>query len=192
MRCSRWRTASPSWSTGNASRPARSDAVRSNADGARGLSRRGRPVMLKVEGLQASYGRSRVLSDISLSVGEGEVVTLLGRNGMGKTTTIRSIMGLIPPLAGAITFVGRCHRGASAGDDRPRRHRPGAGRSAGFSAAHRGGKSDRHRGQSSRPRRTRGPCSGSISSFPACRSGPRKWAARCRAASSRCWRSAAR
>ena len=62
--------------------------------------------MLKVEGLQASYGRSRVLSDISLSVGEGEVVTLLGRNGMGKTTTIRSIMGLIPPLAGAITFAG--------------------------------------------------------------------------------------
>jgi branched-chain amino acid transport system ATP-binding protein len=60
--------------------------------------------MLKVEGLQASYGRSRVLSDISLSVGEGEVVTLLGRNGMGKTTTIRSIFGLIPPLAGAITF----------------------------------------------------------------------------------------
>jgi branched-chain amino acid transport system ATP-binding protein len=46
------------------------------------------------------------LSDISLSVGEGEVVTLLGRNGMGKTTTIRSIMGLVPPLAGAIAFAG--------------------------------------------------------------------------------------
>jgi branched-chain amino acid transport system ATP-binding protein len=60
--------------------------------------------MLKVEGLQARYGRSRVLSDISLSVGEGEVVTLLGRNGMGKTTTIRSIMGLVPPLAGTIAF----------------------------------------------------------------------------------------
>jgi branched-chain amino acid transport system ATP-binding protein len=63
-------------------------------------------MMLEVAGLQASYGRSRVLSDISLSVGEGEMVTLLGRNGMGKTTTIRSIVGLIPPLAGAITFAG--------------------------------------------------------------------------------------
>ena len=55
-------------------------------------------LMLRVDGLQASYGRSRVLFDISLAVGEGEVVTLLGRNGMGKTTTIRSIMGLMPPL----------------------------------------------------------------------------------------------
>ena len=63
-------------------------------------------MMLQVEGLQASYGRGRVLSDISLSVGEGEVVTLLGRNGMGKTTTIRSIIGLISPLAGAISFAG--------------------------------------------------------------------------------------
>jgi branched-chain amino acid transport system ATP-binding protein len=63
-------------------------------------------MMLEVAGLQASYGRSRVLFDVSLSVGEGEVVTLLGRNGMGKTTTIRSIMGLTRPLAGAITFSG--------------------------------------------------------------------------------------
>jgi branched-chain amino acid transport system ATP-binding protein len=63
--------------------------------------------MLAVEGLQAAYGRSRVLFDIALTIGAGEVVTLLGRNGMGKTTTIRAIMGLNPPKAGSITFEGR-------------------------------------------------------------------------------------
>ncbi len=60
--------------------------------------------MLRVEGLQASYGRSQVLFDIRLAVDDGEVVTLLGRNGMGKTTTIRSIMGLLAPRAGSVQF----------------------------------------------------------------------------------------
>jgi branched-chain amino acid transport system ATP-binding protein len=60
--------------------------------------------VLRVDGLQASYGRSQVLFDIRLAVSEGEVVTLLGRNGMGKTTTIRSIMGLMSPHAGEIEF----------------------------------------------------------------------------------------
>jgi branched-chain amino acid transport system ATP-binding protein len=63
--------------------------------------------MLTVAGLQAGYGHSRVLFDVSLEVREGEVVTLLGRNGMGKTTTVRAIMGLNPPRAGEITFHGR-------------------------------------------------------------------------------------
>ena len=62
--------------------------------------------MLKVEGLQARYGRSQVLFDIDLEVGEGEIVTLLGRNGMGKTTTIRSVMGLTPPSGGSVVFAG--------------------------------------------------------------------------------------
>jgi branched-chain amino acid transport system ATP-binding protein len=64
-------------------------------------------MMLKVEKLQARYGRSQVLFDIDLSVGEGEIVTLLGRNGMGKTTTIRSIMGLTPPAGGSVEFKGQ-------------------------------------------------------------------------------------
>ncbi len=63
--------------------------------------------MLEVSGLQTAYGASQVLFDVSLTVGAGEVVALLGRNGMGKTTTIRSIMGLTPPLAGSIRFEGR-------------------------------------------------------------------------------------
>ena len=53
--------------------------------------------MLEVERLETSYGQSQVLFGMALSVGAGEVVTLMGRNGMGKTTTIRSIMGLTKP-----------------------------------------------------------------------------------------------
>jgi branched-chain amino acid transport system ATP-binding protein len=60
--------------------------------------------VLRVEGLQAGYGRGQVLFDVRLKVGRGELVTLLGRNGMGKTTTIRSIMGLIPRRWGTIEF----------------------------------------------------------------------------------------
>jgi branched-chain amino acid transport system ATP-binding protein len=62
--------------------------------------------MLTVEGLQAAYGRSQVLFHVNLAVGEGQVVTLLGRNGMGKTTTVRAIMGLNRPMAGRVDFAG--------------------------------------------------------------------------------------
>ena len=62
--------------------------------------------MLSVRNLQASYGAAQVLFDISFEVGEGEVVTLLGRNGMGKTTTIRTIMGLLRPHGGEVRFGG--------------------------------------------------------------------------------------
>ncbi len=62
--------------------------------------------LLSVDRLETAYGTSQVLFGISLDVRRGEVVTLLGRNGMGKSTTIRSIMGLTPPRAGAIVFRG--------------------------------------------------------------------------------------
>ncbi len=63
--------------------------------------------MLSVSGLQAAYGPAKVLFDVSFAVGAGEVVTLLGRNGMGKTTTVRTIMGLMRGSAGSIAFEGR-------------------------------------------------------------------------------------
>ncbi|HVL58589.1 MAG TPA: ATP-binding cassette domain-containing protein, partial [Burkholderiaceae bacterium] len=63
--------------------------------------------LLRVENLHAWYGESHVLHGMSFTVPAGEVVTLLGRNGMGKSTTVRSIMGITPPKAGAITFEGR-------------------------------------------------------------------------------------
>ncbi|MCB8820835.1 ABC transporter ATP-binding protein [Microvirga rosea] len=62
--------------------------------------------MLSVRNLQASYGAAQVLFDVSFDIGPGEVVTLLGRNGMGKTTTIRSIMGLLHPHGGEVRFDG--------------------------------------------------------------------------------------
>jgi branched-chain amino acid transport system ATP-binding protein len=63
--------------------------------------------MLEVSALHAGYGRSDVLFDVHLRVKEGEVVTLLGRNGMGKTTTVRAIMGLNAPRSGRVRFLGR-------------------------------------------------------------------------------------
>jgi branched-chain amino acid transport system ATP-binding protein len=63
--------------------------------------------LLRVEDLETAYGASQVLFGISLQIAEGEVATLLGRNGMGKTTTVRSILGLTPARAGAITFRGK-------------------------------------------------------------------------------------
>jgi branched-chain amino acid transport system ATP-binding protein len=64
-------------------------------------------LLLQVEALETAYGTSQVLFGVDLSIEAGEVVTLLGRNGMGKTTTVRSIMGLTPPRRGSIRFRGR-------------------------------------------------------------------------------------
>src|SRR4051794_27745988 len=61
-------------------------------------------LMLAVDKLQAGYGPAQVLFDVSFSVGAGEVVTLLGRNGMGKTTTIKTLMGLLPARGGSARF----------------------------------------------------------------------------------------
>ena len=67
--------------------------------------------MLEVVGLEAAYGDSQVIFGLDLRVGPGEVVTLLGRNGMGKTTTIKAIMGIVPPRAGRIVFDGHAVHG---------------------------------------------------------------------------------
>ena len=62
--------------------------------------------LLEVDGIETCYGRSQILFGLSLAIAAGEMVTLMGRTGMGKTTTVRSIMGLTPARAGAIRFAG--------------------------------------------------------------------------------------
>ncbi len=71
-------------------------------------------MLLAVETIDTFYGWSHILFAVSLTIDEGEVVSLLGRNGAGKTTTFRSIMGLTPPASGAIRFRGEIISGQSA------------------------------------------------------------------------------
>src|SRR5205814_3514437 len=75
--------------------------------GAGSLSRHGgRGVMLELRDLHAFYGKSHILHGVDLSVGEGEIVALLGRNGVGRSTTCKAIMGLVPPQ-GVVRYRGR-------------------------------------------------------------------------------------
>lgn len=64
-------------------------------------------MLLELSDVETFYGRSQVLFGVHLAIHDGEVVTLMGRNGMGKTTTVRSIMGLTPPARGRIGFSGK-------------------------------------------------------------------------------------
>jgi branched-chain amino acid transport system ATP-binding protein len=65
------------------------------------------PALLAVDRLAAAYGVSQVLFGVTLAVAAGQVVTLLGRNGMGKTTTVRALMGLLPVKGGSVSFAGQ-------------------------------------------------------------------------------------
>ena len=63
--------------------------------------------MLAIAGLRAGYGKIEVLHDVALSVGEGQIVTLIGANGAGKTTLLKTVSGLIRPTGGTIDFEGQ-------------------------------------------------------------------------------------
>ena len=63
--------------------------------------------LLEIKNVESAYGRSQVLFGVDLTVGEGEAVTMLGRNGMGKSTIIKSIMGMLKPRAGSVTLAGK-------------------------------------------------------------------------------------
>jgi branched-chain amino acid transport system ATP-binding protein len=70
--------------------------------------------LISVEGLHTYYGKSHILDGVSLHVGPGEVVGLLGRNGVGKSTTLKTIMGLVNPSAGKVTLNGTTINGLPA------------------------------------------------------------------------------
>jgi len=70
--------------------------------------------LLELSNIETRYGLSQVLFGLSLAVAPGELVTLMGRNGMGKTTTVRSLMGLTPAMAGSVRFDGKEIRGLPA------------------------------------------------------------------------------
>ena len=72
--------------------------------------------MLKVSNVTAGYGRTTILNDISIEVGQGEVVTIIGSNGAGKSTLLRTISGLVKPTGGTITFDGATISGLAPGD----------------------------------------------------------------------------
>ena len=97
------------------------------------------PLVL-VEDVHTYYGKSHILHGVSLQVGPGEVVGLLGRNGVGKSTTLKTIMGLVQPSQGQVLLNGNAdhrHAGAQA---RPPRHRLCAGRPPHLPPAHGDGK----------------------------------------------------
>jgi branched-chain amino acid transport system ATP-binding protein len=73
---------------------------------------------LELEDMETSYGSSQVLFGVSLAVQPGECITLIGRNGMGKTTTVKSIMGMLQPRAGRITMDGKASSARPAGAPR--------------------------------------------------------------------------
>ncbi|MGY3557526.1 ABC-type branched-subunit amino acid transport system ATPase component [Bradyrhizobium sp. USDA 4463] len=78
--------------------------------------------MLEVRDLHAYYGKSHILQGVDLDVGAGEVVSLLGRNGVGRSTTVKAIMGEVAPQ-GTIRFKGQGHRGPAELQDRAPRAR---------------------------------------------------------------------
>lgn len=70
--------------------------------------------LLSVQGLHAHYGKSHILHGVSFDVGEREVISLLGRNGTGRSTTLKAIMGMLKPTAGSVTLAGKELAGKSA------------------------------------------------------------------------------
>ena len=166
------------------------DEIKAQRHGAGSLSRRcgGGMSLLEVKGLNSYYGDSHILFDVSLRVEAHEVVALLGRNGAGKSTTLKSLMGVVTPRSGSIRVDGRDIAGQTSARHRARRHAAGAGGPPHLRQPRRRGKPDP--GRPDRPGLAAG---AHLRNVPAAGGTARAAAAPiCPAASSRCWRSRAR
>ena len=108
--------------------------------------------LLELDGVETCYGLSQVLFGMSLKIAAGEMVTLMGRNGMGKTTTVRSIMGLTQARAGTIRFAGEQIRGLPSYRVAQARPRAGAGGAPDLSQPQRAREPGGDRGQPQRRR----------------------------------------
>ena len=104
------------------------DQVRANPAVDRGLSRKRGRCCLRSDDVHVHYHKVAALKGIDMAVPEDGIVTIIGANGAGKSTTLRSISGLVRISKGEIVFDGRAHRRATAGEDRGSRHRPCARR----------------------------------------------------------------
>ena len=97
--------------------------------------------MLELRNVETFYGNIMALKGISLSVAEGEIITLIGANGAGKSTTLMTICGIVPPRNGEILFMGKPIQQAGAARDRRPGHLPGPRRAPDLSAPHGDGES---------------------------------------------------
>lgn len=86
--------------------------------------------MLELRNVNTFYGNIQALRDVNIRINEGEIVTLIGANGAGKSTTLMTICGGTPPRSGEVLFPGAAHPHAQAQQDRGARHQPGAGKAA--------------------------------------------------------------
>ena len=148
--------------------------------------------MLRVRELEAFYGASQALFGMELGVDAGEVVTLMGRNGMGKTTTVNTIMGLLPARRGVVEFEGQRVDHLPSYPHRPARAGPGARGPADLPQPLGAREPGRGRGQPRAATPRPGPWPAPSTSSRGSPSASATWATSSRAASSRCWRSAAR